>query len=152
MHDVRGVVALAFHDECLRPDHLLDGTQERGYPKYLTPRGVLKPPVIHIRNTIAGIEDDIHVTMLARCFAEPVGKRELGVESRLCQYLHDGVVVVTTDEDVEILRVAVDCGVASEREATSHEVWKTCRVQCFHGTTVEVMRCGFCGRASGHTD
>ena len=83
MHDVRGVVALALHDERLGPDRLLHRAQQNVDSKHLPRAGVFEPSVIYIRNAIARVEDHIHVTMLAGCLAQPVRERQLGVKPRL---------------------------------------------------------------------
>src|SRR5579859_6323643 len=76
--------------------------------------------------------------MLRGGFAQPVWEGELGVASRGAQDGHDAVVVLATDEDVEILGVALDAGVVKQRVRAANQERSVAVLQC--GQDLEVER------------
>jgi hypothetical protein len=122
--DVRAVEALAFHDERLRPDHLLGGAQPRGHAEDLGLHRVREPQVVDHRDAAARAVDDVHEVVEGRCvgLAEPMGKGELRPAAHPLEHAHQDRGIDGPAEDVEVLGVALDARVTRERVRAADEV------------------------------
>ena len=122
VHHVGAVEALALLHEALRPDHLFSGTQADGAIEQLRRGRVREPEIVDARDAIAGAEDDVHEIRTAVDFSEPVRKRQLGAVPDRGEQVEDAPAVCRLDEQVEILRVALDARVLGERERAADQI------------------------------
>src|SRR5216683_1972298 len=131
MRDVGAVVALALHDEGLRPDRLLG----RAEPDRLRHHGgghrVPEPVVVHRAHPVARVEDDVDVVVWgALDLGEPVRERDLRlVAQTLLDEAEGAGHVALADEQVEILHRAADPEIALQRVPAAHQELDAGRVR-----------------------
>jgi hypothetical protein len=142
MIDIGAVEALALHDERLRPDHFLRGTQLHRDPEDLVGNGVREPFVVDGGDPVAGAVDDVDEIATRERLAEPVGKRHLRPKARSRQDVKRFFQVPLSHEKVEVLRVAADAGVARRRVRPAHEEPNPRGLECKKGAAVEVLCLG----------
>ena len=106
MQHVRAVEPLPLLDERFRPDHLLDRRETDDDAEHVRARRVVEPEIVHARDAVPGVEDDVHEVTARVDFSEPVRKRDLGVVPQLLERLEDARQILLLDEDVDVLRVA----------------------------------------------
>src|SRR5690349_8081046 len=138
VRDVAAVEALPLHDEGLRPDHLLGRNEPDGAAEDLVEHAMVEPLVVDDRDAVAGAEDDVDEVVATPRLAEPVRERQVGFAARRRQRREHAVDVARMDEDVEVLRVARDAGVALERVGAAHEEVDARLVEALHGAEVEI--------------
>src|SRR5438874_3956638 len=138
VRDVRTIEALALHDEGLGPDHLFRRDQPHRTAEDFFLHAVDEPFVIHGGDAVAGAEDDVDEILPAPRLAEPVWERQLRLAARRAQRLEYALEVARMDEDVEVLRVPGDAGVALERVCAADEEVDTRLVEQAHRAQVEL--------------
>src|SRR3569832_1808659 len=77
MHDIGAVVALAFHHIGLRQDNFFRRTNPGRYAQHLGSGCMLETKVVYDGNAIAGIEDQVDVSILEINFSLPVRMSQL---------------------------------------------------------------------------
>ena len=79
MHNIRTIIAFAFHHIALGPEHFLRRAELHRNAANLAGDGMRKPRLIDLGNTIARAKDHVDTAFAAHGLAEPMGEGELGV-------------------------------------------------------------------------
>src|SRR5439155_23854979 len=101
--DVGAVEALAFHDQPLRPDHLLRRDELDVHLEDLAGDGALEPELVDDGDAVAGAEDEVDEVLPFPSLADPVREGELGAIAGGLKKPAGAVEVGAADEDVEVL-------------------------------------------------
>src|ERR1051326_4924364 len=80
-----------------------------------------KPFIVDPRRTVARAENQVGEIFAAIRLAEPVGKRELGIAADGGERVQRALAVRRVNENIQVLRVAPDAGVALERIRAADE-------------------------------
>ena len=139
---VAAVEALALLDERLRPDHLLGRAEPRRDAEHLLVHRVLEPEVVHPGDPVARAEDHVDEVVSAVALAQPVGEGPLDRAAHPLQLLQGAVEVPGMDEDVEILGVPDDSGVAGERVGAADQERHPRLLQLGHRPAIELEGLG----------
>jgi hypothetical protein len=126
MGHVGAVIALALHNESLRPDHFFHGTDPSGGAEGTSGFGVSKPIVIDHGDAISGAENDIDKIIPAINFCQPMGESQLCPESRSLQMLESGLNMSRAHENIQILGIAPNPGVIFQGKGASDEKGDPC--------------------------
>ena len=114
VRDVGAVEPLALLDERLGPDHLFGRAQPNRHVEDVVRCGVREPLVVDVGNPVARAEDDVDEVLAVVGFAQPVRKRNLRDVAGTLKSLQRAREVRFADEDVQVLGVALDAGIAGE--------------------------------------
>ena len=121
MRHVGTIEALALHDEGLGPDRLLGRAQLDRHAEHGRLDRVLEPSVVDHGDAVAGTEDDVDHALGGDGLGQPVRERDLGPAADRREHGERGLEIATSQEDVQILRVSRDAGVALEREGATDQ-------------------------------
>src|SRR6266851_4085430 len=121
VRDVRAVVALALHHECLRPDHLLGRAQAHGHAEHGRGHGVSEPSPVDVGDTVARAVDDVDVVALEMRLPQPVRKGQIRLESAGRQRSQQREGVAPADEYVEVLRAPHALRIVPQRITSTHQ-------------------------------
>jgi hypothetical protein len=140
VRDVRAVEPLALLDERFRPDHLLGRAEVHALVEDVIGHGVVEPVLVDTREAIARAEDDVDEEFAVVGFAEPVRERLLGDVAGRPERGQGRLEVFLADEDVEVLGVALDAGVAREGVGAADQHREARLAEHAQGMAVELAR------------
>ena len=109
---VGAVEAFAFHHERLAPQQLFGRTQQHVESEHACRHRALEVQVVHARNRVAAVEDDVHERVALDRLAEPVRKRQPRVDARRPQRARRFRPILSANHQIEILGLAIDERVA----------------------------------------
>jgi hypothetical protein len=64
---------------------------------------MLEPGIVHLGQTVAGIEDDVDAVLARISLSQPVGKGDLGVVTGSGEHVQRALEIARTQEDIEVL-------------------------------------------------